>query len=113
MTALIEFLINLFLYIAYGAIIIGFALAILMPLITALIGDPSSLFKPLIGVAVLGVIFLIGYLLSGNEVTEVYATFGVDAGLSKTIGGALTAMYILIFVLIGGLIVGEISKLFK
>jgi hypothetical protein len=57
--------------------------------------------------------FLLGYLISGNEVLPSYIEFGVDAGLSKFIGGMIILVYLLAGIAIGGIIYSEISKSFK
>ncbi len=108
-----DFFVDYGIVIAYILVILCFSAAILLPIIISLVSDPKSLLKPIIGIIVLAVIFLIGYSVSGNEVTEVYATFGVDAPLSKSIGGVLSTMYILVFGSIILLILGELSKIFK
>lgn len=101
------------------ALIVGYALigiaalaAIVLPLIGAL-SDPKSLAASGIGIAGLFVVFLIGYLISGSEVTATYTQFGVDATLSKIIGGAVTMMYLLILIIFVAILYSEISKLFR
>lgn len=104
--------IDIALYISYGLIIVAALGAIVLPLINSL-GDPGSLIKTGAGVILLVVIFFIGYALASNEVTPGYANFGVDATLSKWIGGAIITMYALIIIAIVSIAVTEISKLFR
>ena len=59
------------------------------------------------------IMFLVGYLISGNEVLPTYIEFGVDAGLSKFIGGMIILVYLLAGIAIGGIIYSEFSKTFK
>ena len=100
------------LWISY--ILIGFAVAaaVIMPLINA-ISSPKQLMKTMIGLAGLFVIFGIAYALSGDEVTAGYAKRGIDAGLSKFVGGGLTMMYLMFGLSIVGILYSEISKVFK
>ncbi len=101
------------LYIAYILIIAGAAAAILGPIITSL-SNPKSLLKTLIGIVVLGVVFFIGYSLSGSEVTPKYIEYGVTSeSSSKLIGGVLSMMYILLIVALISALVGWIMKLVK
>lgn len=103
---------DIVLYIGYGLVILAAAGSILLPLINS-IGNPKSLIGTGIGIAVLVVVFGISYAVSGNEVTEVYKEFDVDASGSKTIGGMLTMMYILIGMAVVGIVVTEVNKMLK
>lgn len=104
--------IDIALYGSYILVLIAAIAAVVLPLIQSL-GDPASLVKSGIGVAALLVIFLVGYALSGSEVLPSYVEFGVDAGLSKFVGGLLTMMYLLIFVALAGIVFTEVSKIVK
>ncbi len=105
-------MIDFALYLGYGLIGIAALAAIVLPMIGA-VNDPKSLAKSGIGIAALLVVFLLGYLISGSEVTSVYPQFGVDASLSKTIGGAVTMMYLMLTIVFVAILYSEISKLFK
>lgn len=60
------------------------------------------------------VLYLICWVISGNEVTDVYAKFEVGATESKLIGGVLIMMYILTFFAIIGIFYSElIARFFK
>ena len=86
--------------------------AVVLPLIKSL-SEPKVLIKTGIGVAALLIVFLIGWALSGNEVTPTYANFGIDEGGSKLVGGALTTMYILFIVSVIGIVFSEFNKALK
>jgi len=105
-------MIDFALYLGYALVLIAAIAAVVMPLISSL-SDPKSLAKTGMGLGALLVIFFIGYLFSGSEVTPVYTQFGVDAGLSKFIGGMVTMMYLLIAIVGVAIVYGEVSKLFK
>ncbi len=104
--------IDAMLYLAYILIIICAAAAIILPTISAL-GDPGSLIKSGIGLGGLAVVFLIAWAMSSNEVLNSYVEFGIDAGLSKFVGGILTMMYLLAGIAIVGIVFTEVSKVFK
>ena len=72
--------------------------------------NPASLKNSGIAFGGLLIMFLLGYLISGNEVLPSYIEFGVDAGLSKFIGGMIILVYLLAGIAIGGIIYSEISK---
>ncbi|MEQ9378356.1 MAG: hypothetical protein RIG68_24405 [Imperialibacter sp.] len=95
-------------------ILVGIALlaAIILPLINAL-DDLSSLAMSAVGILILLVIFGLGYVISGDEVTAVYTKYNVDAGLSKLVGGSLIMMYLLTGVALVGIVYTEISKIVK
>ncbi len=103
--------IDAFIYTSYVLVFLAAAAAVILPLINSL-SEPKSLMTVGIGLVGLLLIYLVGWALSGNEVTSVYTTFGVDAEGSKAIGGLLTAMYILIFVSVFGIIFSEIKSIF-
>jgi len=87
-------------------------LALGMPLIKSL-GEPKVLIKSLVGVAVIAVIFLIGWAIAGDEVTAKYASKGVGETSSKLVGGALITMYILFVLAIIGIVYSEFNKALK
>ncbi len=104
--------IDIALYAAYILTLIAAIASIVLPLIQSL-GDPGSLVKVGISIVALLVVFGLGYALSGNEVLPEYVEFGVDAGLSKFIGGSLTMMYLLTFIALIGIVFTEISKVIR
>ena len=99
-----------FTYVLLG---IGTVAVIVMPLIQALSNDPKSLLKSGAGVGAIALVYFIGYLLAGNEVTAKYVEFGVDSGISQMVGGVLITMYIMMLVALGGILYSEISKAFS
>ena len=105
-------MIDTMLYLGY-ALLIGCVIAVVvLPLISSL-GNPQSLVRGGIGVGFLVVVFFIGYAISGNEVTPLFASKGVDAGVSKLVGGALIMFYVLAVLAIAGIVYSEISKMLK
>ncbi len=104
--------IDIALYISYIMVIVAALGAIILPLIHAA-SDPKSLMKSGIGVVAILAVFLIAYVISGNEVRPSYAPFNVDAGESKLIGGGLICSYLLIFIALASIIYTEISNLVK
>jgi len=107
-----EGLVNFGLVFSYILVIVAALGAIVLPLINAM-SNPKDLYKGLAGVAMIGVLFLISWAIAGGEVTAHYTRYGVDAGSSKIVGGALTMMYMLVFIALIGIIYTEISKLIK
>ena len=104
-----EGLVNFALVFSYILVIVAGLGVVVLPLINAM-SNPKSLYKGLAGVAIIGVVFLISWGIAGSEVTASYTRYGVDASSSKMVGGALTMMYILIFIALIGIIYTEISK---
>ncbi len=100
-------------YVAYLLVIIAALAALVLPLVNSL-SDPKQLVKGLIGIGVLLLTFVVGYLISGDEITGTYIRNGVDApNASKLIGGSLIAMYMFFIVGFASIIVTEVIKLFK
>tara|TARA_B100000945_G_scaffold164906_1_gene132252 strand:+ start:24 stop:362 length:339 start_codon:yes stop_codon:yes gene_type:complete len=105
-------IIDIALFSAYGLVIVGALLAVGFPIYLSS-KNPASLKESAMAFAGLIIMFLVGYLISGNEVLPTYIEFGVDAGLSKFIGGMIILVYLLAGVAIGGIIYSEFSKTFK
>jgi hypothetical protein len=100
------------LYIAYVLFFIAAGAAIIFPIIYV-IQDPKGVIKSVAGVAGLVAIFVLGYVLSSDEVTARYATYGVGAGSSKLIGAGLIMFYLTLIIAVVGVIFSEISKALK
>lgn len=82
--------------------------------IYSMVQNPKAGFRALMGILVLGVLFLVGYIISGDEITLVYERVNFTSqGLSKLIGGSLYMMYFMIFISILVVLYGELVKLFK
>lgn len=105
-------LIDIGLYVAYLLLGLGVLAAIILPLINSL-SQPKSLMKAGIGVAVIAVLFIIGYAVADSGITAKYTTLGVGEGTSKFVGGALITMYILFIIAIIGIVITELNKAIK
>jgi len=103
---------DIYIYLSYGLVIVAAIGAIVLPLINAL-GDPKTLVKSGIGLLVLAVLFGISFLISSSEVTSVYVKFEVGPSLSRIVGGTIIMTYLLLGVSIVGIILTEVSKIFK
>ena len=102
--------VDIMLLAAYALIGLAVLAVIVLPIINA-IGNPKTLVSGVIGLVFILLVFGIGYGISGAEVTATYSKFGIDAGLSKYVGGIISTTYILVFVAIIGIIYTEISKI--
>ncbi len=105
-----ETFVNIALYVSYLLVILAALGAIVLPLINAL-GNPKSLVKSVIGIAALGVLFLVSWAMAGDEVTAVYTKFDITSTSSKVIGGVLITTYLLMGVAVLSIIYSEIRKL--
>lgn len=100
------------LYISYVAFGIAFIAAVVLPMISAA-GNPKSLVKAGIGVAVLVVIFAISYSMSDGSLTQVAIAQGITESGSKMIGAGLITFYVGLLGTSLGLIYSEVSKAIK
>lgn len=96
-------------YVLLGVSVLG---AIVFPIVN-MVGDFKKAKGSLIGIAIVGVLFIISYALSGNEVLESYEKFGVTATSSRIIGASLIMMYIMSIGAIVMAVLGEVYKAFK
>lgn len=99
-------------YLSYFLFFVALAAAVVMPIISAL-DNPKVLMKTGMGIGAALVVFLVGYVISGSEVTPLYTEFGVDEGSSKLVGGGIIMVYLLALIAIGSIIYGEVTRLIK
>jgi hypothetical protein len=102
-------LVDIILYFGYGMVVVAAVLAVGFPLWIAS-KNPKSLVGTGVGLGSILVLFLVAWLLSSSEVYSSYAEFGVDASLSKFIGGMLNLVYILAGLAVVGIVYSEVSK---
>ena len=105
-------IVNIMLYSAYLLVFVAALGAIVLPLINA-IGHPKSLLKSVVGVVGIGVVYLIGWAISGDEVTAKYIQAGVNTTSSKVIGGFLISTYLLGALALISIVYSEISKIIR
>ena len=108
-----EFVSTYGLYAAYILVGIALVAAIVLPIIQS-ISDPKSLLGTVVGVVIIAVIFFVGYSISSDEVTNVYVNNNVtEPTTSKMIGGAIVTMYIMVVIALVGIVITEVTKVFK
>lgn len=100
------------LYFGYLAFGIAFIAAVILPMINAF-GNPKTLVKAGIGIAILIIIFFISYAMSDDSLTPVGLAQGITANGSKMIGAGLITFYVGLIATSIGLVYSEISKAFK
>ncbi|ELR69574.1 hypothetical protein C900_04799 [Fulvivirga imtechensis AK7] len=92
-----------------GMVVVAGLAAIIMPLINSL-SHPKSLIKAGIGVAVLGVLFLITYATADSDTSRGLVEAGLTPGTIKVVGACLRTMYVLFVLAIVGIVFSEINK---
>ena len=108
-----EVVVNVGIIVAYVLIVLGAVLAIVFPLINA-ISQPKLLVKGLIGLVGVLIVFGVGYLISDSTVSTRFIQYGVDTpNLSRSIGGALQMVYLLMGIAVVGILYTEFSKAIK
>ncbi len=107
-----EFISTYGLYAAYILTGIAILAAIVLPLISSF-SDPKSLIGSVGGIVIIAIIFFIGWSLASNSVTPLDTRFGITAGTSKIIGGALITFYIMTILAVLGIVVSEIANIFR
>lgn len=100
------------LYLLYALLTIAVLAAIVFPLINSL-SNPRGLIRSGIGVALMLVLFVIAYALSGSELTRPAVAAGLTGPSVKLIGAGLIMLYIVLFLAVLALIYSEISKALK
>ncbi|MCW5910710.1 MAG: hypothetical protein KIT62_06530 [Cyclobacteriaceae bacterium] len=100
------------LYIAYVFFGIALIAAIALPAINVA-KSPGNLFKSLIALGGLVVLFFVAYALADSEVSLRAASLGQTGSSVKLIGAGLILFYIVLLVAIVGIIFSEINKALK
>jgi len=103
-------IVDIMLYGAYLLVIVAALGAIVLPLINAL-SNPKSLLKSALGIMVIGVVYLISWAISGDEVTAKYIKFDITSTSSQVIGGVLITTYLLMGIAVISIIYSEIRKI--
>ena len=77
--------------------------------------NPKGAIKGIAGLALIAVIFGIGWAMSGNEVLEVWDTkgFGITPTISKYVGASVFVSIALLVLAAVGLVLSEIRNFFK
>jgi len=102
------------LYVSYALTVIAIIGATLVPILNAIrLSDTKSLIKLGASVGVMLVLFFICRAISADEVLKNYANFGVDASMSKSIGGGIIMTYVFTIVTMLGIVYTEVKSLFS
>ncbi len=104
--------VDIVLYFGYFMVCVAALLAVGFPLYIAS-KNPKSLINSGMGLGSILILFLVAWLISGNEVYPSYIEFGVDETLSKFIGGMLNLVYMLAGIAVIGIIASEFRKVFN
>jgi hypothetical protein len=105
-------IVDIMLYGSYLLVIVAALGAIVLPLINAL-NNPKSLLKSALGIVVIGVVYLVSWAISGDEVTAKYIKFDITSTSSQVIGGVLITTYLLMGIAVISIIYSEIAKIIK
>ena len=104
--------VDIVLYFGYFMVAVAALFAVGFPLYIAS-KNPKSLVSSGMGLGSILILFLVAWLISGNEVYPSYVEFGVDETLSKFIGGMLNLVYMLAGIAVIGIIASEFRKAFN
>lgn len=105
-------IVDIMLYGSYLLVIVAALGAIVLPLINAL-NNPKSLLKSALGIVVIGVVYLVSWGISGDEVTAKYIQFDITSTSSQVIGGVLITTYLLMGIAVISIIYSEIAKIIR
>lgn len=101
-------------YLAYIFFGIAIVTALGFPIIY-LVSNPKGAINVIFGLVIIGIIILISYFLSSNQILHITGYSGSDnvPGTLRTVGTGLYAMYLLFFLAIVAILYSEISNVFK
>ncbi len=104
---------EIFLTIAYVLLGIAAIIMIMSP-IYGIVTNPQNIVKLLISVGLIVVVFILGYALAGDSVSEVQSVkFGLTQTSSKIVGTGLYVAYITFGLTVLSLLYSSVIKFFK
>lgn len=103
---------EMLIYWCYALFGLATAAAIIFPVL-GMAKNPKGAKSALIGVSALVIIFIISYVMGGDEMTPKYEKFISGPEASKQVSMGLNAFYILAVGAIGVTVVSGFSKFFK
>ncbi len=104
---------EMFLNIAYMLLGIA-ALVMIMSPIYGIVTNPQNIVKLLISVGLIVIVFILGYVLAGDSVTEVQSIkHGLTQESSKMVGTGLYVTYIAFGLTVLSLLYSSVIKIFK
>ncbi len=104
---------EMFLNIAYMLLGIA-ALVMIMSPIYGIVTNPQNIVKLLISVGLIVIVFILGYVLAGDSVTEVQSVkHGLTQESSKMVGTGLYVTYITFGLTVLSLLYSSVIKIFK
>lgn len=106
------FSVDIGLYGSYALMGIAVGAAIILPLINTL-QSPGEIKKAGIALAGMLVLFVVAYLLAGDEVHADQAAKGITSTTSKLVGAGLIMFYLISVIALIGLVYSEVNKALK
>lgn len=106
------FSVDIGLFGSYALMGIAVGAAIILPLIKTL-QSPGEIKKAGIALAGMLVLFVVAYLLAGDEVHADQAAKGITATTSKLVGAGLIMFYLISVIALIGLVYSEVNKALK
>lgn len=98
--------------IAYVLLVLGVLVAFGFA-IMSIVTDTKGAMMSVIGTAVLLFIFIVCYATASDEVLPKYANYGVDAGISKLIGGFINSAIVLFVIGVIAGLAGSVYTMIK
>ena len=104
---------EMFLNIAKMLLILAVIIMVISP-VYGIITNPQNIVKLLISVALIVVVFVLGYALAGDSVSEVQSVkYGLTESASKMVGTGLYVTYIAFGLTVLSLLYSSVIKIFK
>lgn len=104
---------EMFLNIAKMLLIVAAIIMVISP-VYGIITNPQNIVKLLISVALIVVVFVLGYMLASDSVSEVQSVkYGLTESSSKMVGTGLYVTYIAFGLTVLSLLYSSVIKLFK
>ncbi len=97
-----------------GYILIGLAAvgSVVFPLVQ-IVGDTKKLLRMLVSLGVLGVIFLVCFVIADGTVTPEYIELGINESTSRIVGALLNMVFALLGLSVLAILYSEVSKSIK
>lgn len=109
----VSFMVDVMLPISYILFAVAIVLALLVGPVMSILANPRGVVRGGVALAAMAIVFGVSWAMASDVLTPMYINKNISATVSKLIEGGLNTFYVMFAVSLVGIVVSEITKLFK